>query len=116
MTSSPDVERPFPRGYEGLAARADVRAFVLDRDDHCCRCCGQWVEIPHLHHIDYRSQGGGNTPGNLITLDPRHHLYVVHGNKRLWQPVLKRCTEVRGVTGRQLIRWARSRADNGSAG
>lgn len=101
MTSGP--ERPF----EGMAAPARVREFVLERDGHCCRVCGAYVEYAHLHHIDYRSQGGDNSPGNLITLDPYHHLHTVHGNKRLWQPVLQQLTVQTGITGFQLLRWAR---------
>jgi 5-methylcytosine-specific restriction endonuclease McrA len=93
--------------FEGDAAPTNVRSYVLERDGNCCRHCGQFVEVPHLHHIDYRSQGGKNTPANLITLAPRCHLYVVHANKTLWQPVLHRLTELPGVTGLQLIRWAR---------
>ena len=92
---------------EGLLAPAAVREFVLERDGHCCRVCGRYVEIPHLHHIDYRSGGGGNHAGNLITLDWRHHLHTVHGNKRLWQPIMQQLTVTTGITGFQLLRWAR---------
>ena len=93
------------RALEGLAAPARVREFVLDRDGHCCRVCGAYVEVPHLHHIVLRSQGGLNSVENLITLDGDCHLYVVHKNTRLWTPVLQQCVKTPGVTARQLMRW-----------
>ena len=96
----------------------EVRAEVIERDGQCCRVCGRFVEVPGLHHIDYRSQGGLHLPSNLIVIGwlPGHdcHLPVVHANKRLWQPVLRRLVEpgreLDGVTAHQLLRWYRSRA------
>jgi len=47
-----------------------VRALVLGRDEHACARCGMSVtDRPRsIHHRVRRSQGGGNSPENLITL------------------------------------------------
>lgn len=92
---------------------SDVRAFVLDRDNGCCRVCGQWAgETPALHHIQYRSQGGLDVPSNLITIGwlPGHdcHIPIVHADKGRWQPVLLEIAEQPGVTAFQAVRWAGS--------
>lgn len=92
----------------------EVRAAVLVRDGGCCRVCGRFVETPGLHHIDYRSQGGNNSPENLVTIGwtPGHdcHLPIVHANKTLWQPVLRQVAITNGISAFQLLRWYRQRA------
>jgi len=92
---------------------ADVRAQIIERDNGCCRVCGQFVTQPGLHHIDYRSQGGLHLPSNLVVIGwlPGHdcHLPVVHANKRLWQPILRQVAITDGVNALQLLRWYRSR-------
>lgn len=79
-----------------------VRREVTERDGSCCRVCGRYVEYPALHHIDYRSQGGGHVPENLIVVGwlPGHdcHLPIVHADKRLWQPILEIVAITPGVT------------------
>ncbi len=93
---------------------ADVRSYVLERDDQCCRVCGRYVETPALHHIEYRSEGGLDIPTNLITIGwlPGHdcHLSVVHANKRLWQPILHQTVIMPGTTAFQVRRWQASEA------
>lgn len=32
----------------------------------------------HLHHIHFKSHGGGDDPGNLVFLCIRHHLQALH--------------------------------------
>lgn len=51
-------------GYE------NTRAMVLVRDAHTCQCCkGKHKDTKlEVHHIIYRSNGGSDDPGNLITL------------------------------------------------
>ena len=88
---------------------SEVREFVIDRDDSCCRICGKYVETPALHHIEYRSEGGLDIPSNLVTVGwlPGHdcHLSVAHQNKRLWQPILLAVARVPSVTAFQARRW-----------
>lgn len=64
-----------------------VRKKVMERDNWRCRYCLKKSDGLHLHHVLYRSQGGPDTLGNLITLCMGCH-ELVHSNKRRWQPVL----------------------------
>jgi len=45
----------------------DIRAEVLDRDNHRCKKCGM-ENLLHIHHIIPLSESGTNDPENLITL------------------------------------------------
>lgn len=49
---------------------AKTRALVLARDGHACACCGRSVigQRYSLQHRKRRSQGGDNSPSNLITV------------------------------------------------
>lgn len=105
MSRESDLER------DPSTVTAAVRAEVIDRDGSCCRVCGRYVEVPALHHIRYRSQGGPNTADNLVVVgwEPGHdcHLGVVHKNKKLWQPILELVVTHPGTTGLQMRRWLR---------
>ncbi len=48
----------------------NIKAFVLDRDGYKCQHCKGKSKDKHLqcHHIVFRSDGGPDTPENLITL------------------------------------------------
>lgn len=46
----------------------NVKAYVLSRDGYQCQKCKTKGENLHIHHIILRSNGGTNTPTNLITL------------------------------------------------
>jgi 5-methylcytosine-specific restriction endonuclease McrA len=51
-----------------------VRQAVLDRDNCQCQACGTSGENRlQLHHVEYRSQGGGHYEFNLVTLCFRCH-------------------------------------------
>ncbi len=89
-----------------------IRQRVIERDHHCCRVCGRYVETPALHHIVFRSHGGLNTLDNLVTVgwQPGHdcHLTVAHGrHARMVADLLKRCAADPSVTALQLLRWSR---------
>lgn len=47
-----------------------TRALVLERDGYACVCCGRSIigEPYSLQHRKRRSQGGGNSPSNLVTV------------------------------------------------
>jgi 5-methylcytosine-specific restriction endonuclease McrA len=89
---------------------AAIRKTVIERDQHCCRICGRWVEIPGLHHIVFRSQGGLDVAENLIVVGwtPGHdcHLTVAHGARaQVFRPLLLSAAATPGVTALQLYRW-----------
>lgn len=103
---------------ETLAIPQAIRQAVDERDQHTCRVCGRHQgDARALHHIVY----GGDAVGvggrrihevdNLITVcwmfNGCHEL--VHGNKRLWQPLLLTTAQQRGVTALQLRRWQQRR-------
>lgn len=93
------------------AVPARIRRAVIERDQHCCRICGVWVDAPALHHIVFRSHGGPDTLENLVVVGwlSRHdcHLNVAHGPEaRLFRPLLLTCAVTPGVTALQLRRWA----------
>lgn len=48
----------------------NTKAMVLNRDDYTCQCCkGKHKDFKlEVHHIIFRSQGGSDEEGNLITL------------------------------------------------
>lgn len=94
-----------------LLLKTHVRAYVIERDGHVCRGCGQYQEHPHVHHIVYRSQGGKDVPSNLISLCFRCH-EMVHRSKPLWMPILQTLIDTPGVNGLQLLRWHKAREAN----
>lgn len=56
------------------------------RDGNACRWCGR-ASCIQVHHIKYRSEGGGHGVDNLLTLCQVCHEQA-HSNKRRYQPVL----------------------------
>src|SRR4051794_10383924 len=48
----------------------NVKAFVLHRDGYTCQSGRKIKHSPrlHVHHIQFRSNGGTDTPSNLLTL------------------------------------------------
>jgi len=61
-----------------------VRGQVLRRDDYRCAVpvCSQRRSL-EVHHIRFRSAGGGDTPGNLVTLCAFHHHALHDGRLRI---------------------------------
>ncbi len=53
----------------------NVKAYVLDRDNYQCQSHRgvKHDEKLHVHHIQFKSNGGANAPSNLITLCERCH-------------------------------------------
>lgn len=46
----------------------NVKSYILNRDGYkCTKCKSKNVKL-HIHHIQFKSNGGGNSPKNLITL------------------------------------------------
>ena len=52
---------------------------ILDRDAWKCKHC-KYRQNLHVHHIVYRSQGGEDTPENLVTLCSQCHEAIHNGN------------------------------------
>lgn len=50
----------------------EVRKFCFERDHYKCRKCGCEEDLA-LHHVIYRSLGGGHDPTNLIVLCMKCH-------------------------------------------
>lgn len=63
----------------------EVYAYVAEHCKYCALCGSSWNL--HIHHIEYRSEGGVTDFYNLIRLCELCHMKV-HSNKRLWQPRL----------------------------
>lgn len=61
-----------------------LRRKVRERDKWC-RYCGTTQNL-HVHHIQYRSQGGADEESNLITLCLEHHA-LVHSSKERFAPL-----------------------------
>ena len=83
----------------------NVKAYILDRDNYKCQS-GRKVkhaEKLHVHHIQFRSTGGTNTPGNLVTLCECCHADLHAGKFELKakKSKTKHATEV-GVVKSQL--------------
>ena len=48
----------------------NIKSYILNRDKYCCQKCKskrQNIKL-HVHHIIFKSNGGTNTPNNLMTL------------------------------------------------
>lgn len=60
----------------------NVKHYILDRDNHTCQYCKGKSKCKKLnvHHIQFKSNGGGNSPVNLITLCEDCHSDL-HDNK-----------------------------------
>lgn len=94
----------------GEAVPTRVRRAVIERDGHCCRVCGRWVETVGLHHVVFRSHGGPNTEDNLVVVGwlPGHDCHLVHAHgvrAAVFREALQVCILTPGLTAVQLLRW-----------
>jgi len=55
-----------------------IQNLCFERDSYTCALCT--CRASELHHIVPRSQGGHDTPHNLVSLCRIHHL-VIHGER-----------------------------------
>jgi hypothetical protein len=72
----------------------NLREYILHRDDHKCQNpnCKNKSKNPilALHHIIYRSNGGSDSPNNLITLCDKCHTPTAHKTwLKTWKPKIK---------------------------
>ena len=65
--TNPEV---FSSGYQEGRQKEfyNVKQYVLQRDKHTCKKCNQDKCKLEVHHIHFRSNGGTDSPDNLITL------------------------------------------------
>jgi hypothetical protein len=61
-----------------LVDRNTVQKRVLARDRGHCQVPGCSRAAVQVHHVQFRSQGGGDEPENLVGLCAAHHLHAVH--------------------------------------
>lgn len=76
----------------------NVKAYVLHRDGYHCQSGQKVRHSPKLnvHHIQFRSQGGGNSPTNLLTLCKTCH-HALHRSEftlKAKPSVTKHATEI----------------------
>lgn len=100
------LKNPLIEGVEyqrgGLFGYENVKAFVLSRDGHRCQAGRKsCVKKLHVHHIIWRSRGGGDAPSNLITVCERHHKQIHDGKLDL---KAKSPTSYRAATAMNVIR------------
>jgi hypothetical protein len=57
----------------------NVKAYILNRDEYRCQKCKTKKGKLHVHHIVFRSNGGTDTPDNLITLCEECHTKLHNG-------------------------------------
>ena len=106
--TNPDVEGA---GYQEGAQKGfyNVKAYVLDRDGYRCQS-RQKVEhdkVLQVHHKVFRSQGGTDTPDNLVTLCRRCHedLHAGIFALKARKSKTKQATEVGIVKAQLKKRW-----------
>jgi 5-methylcytosine-specific restriction endonuclease McrA len=92
-------------GYQDglLKGYYNLKAFILDRDGHACQKCKSKKTKLHVHHIKFRSNGGTDTPDNLITLCESCHKKL-HASEFSFKPKrskTKHATEM-GIIKSQL--------------
>ena len=88
------------------AIRLSTRKFkalkdqVYARDRGCCQLCGKTTICAEYHHAVFRSQGGGDTLDNIITLCWKCHTAGIHGGgkdaQKLREKAVERMGEING--------------------
>jgi hypothetical protein len=72
----------FVRTWEQAPPRGSTaRRRVVERDRGFCQVPGCSRAAAHVHHVTYRSHGGGNEAGNLVSVCVAHHLHGIHGGR-----------------------------------
>jgi 5-methylcytosine-specific restriction endonuclease McrA len=100
--SNPDVKRwDYQKGNQ--KGFYNVKAYVLHRDGYQCQKCKTRKGKLHVHHVVFRSNGGTNTPDNLITLCESCHEKLHNGEFEIKgvKSKTKHATEI-GIVKSQL--------------
>lgn len=90
----------------------NLREYILHRDNHTCQnpnCKNKGKDqILEVHHIVYKSNGGTNTPNNLITLCSECHTSANHKKGKFlydWQTNKPKTRGFKDATFMSIIRW-----------
>ena len=67
----------------------NAQEYVLCRDQHTCKMCKKKTDNLQVHHVIWRSNGGSNTPENLLTLCDKCH-DKVHKNTKFNDKTVKK--------------------------
>lgn len=109
-----NIQKILNPNIEGLAYQEGVqkdfwnlREYILHRDNHQCQNpnCRNTNPSPILclHHIIYRSNGGTDSPNNLITLCDKCHTPTNHSGFLLdWRPKVR---PLKSATFMSMVRW-----------
>ena len=90
---------------ERKLARANARELIYsfyEKNQNSCQICGYNLTIEE-HHFIPRSQGGSNSPANLIRLCPNHHrllhlgLQMLNGKRQNNKELKRRLEQVLNV-------------------
>lgn len=102
--SNPDVIDYQAGGQKGFY---NVKAYVLHRDNYACQSKQKVKHSDklHVHHIKFRSEGGGDAPSNLVTLCDNCHNKLHNGDFKLTgtKSKTKHATEV-SIIKSQLVK------------
>jgi hypothetical protein len=96
-------------GYQNGSLKGfyNVKSYVLNRDNYTCQHCKGKNKDNQLqcHHIKFRSNGGTDTPENLVTLCKTCHENLHNGKFSITkqQKVTKHATQI-GIVKSQLIK------------
>jgi hypothetical protein len=90
----------------------NLREYILHRDNHQCQnpnCKNKDKnQILEIHHIKYQSNGGTDTPNNLITLCNKCHTTPNHKKGKFlygWQSNRPKIRAFKDATFMSMVRW-----------
>jgi len=90
----------------------NLREYILHRDNHKCQnpnCKNKdSQQILEIHHIKYQSNGGTDTPRNLITLCTKCHTTTNHKEGKFlydWQFNKPKIRGFKDATFMSIVRW-----------
>ena len=75
----------------------NTKAFILSRDKHSCQKCKATETKLAVHHINFKSNGGTDSPDNLVTLCNKCHKKL-HLHKSAQKESLKLQTKIQANT------------------
>src|SRR3989304_1626466 len=67
--------------FYNMAEWKEIRLKVLERDGNRCKTCGFNGRGLHVHHVEYKRNGGNEDMNNLITMCNQCHMRI-HGQNK----------------------------------